>query len=241
MIAETGEKQEVTLPDSIKTKDDIKLVEYWGVSMSPPSSKIRTILKYHNIPYTKTEGKKKGDPYQKMPVLRVNGTQINDSFIMVKALAPVLHGAPLTEEEVKFEEAMCYGLMLVLELHQFREAKNMTAQLRKQVPGCVACCLHICTCSVICMRKNLYNKTKRLYKTEESDMQKYIGMIEERLNKHTYLQGEEIGMLDVSLYGTTSSFARDPMMPAFQTEFLDKSQVIAKWWMKMNQVIGTVE
>ena len=72
-IAETGEKADVTLPADIKTKDDIKLVEYWGMSMSPPSSKIRTILRYHNIPYIKTNGKKKGDPYQKMPVLRVNG------------------------------------------------------------------------------------------------------------------------------------------------------------------------
>ena len=124
MIAATGEKQAVTLPSDIKTKDDIKKVEYWGAAMSPPSSKIRTILKYHNIPYTKTEGKKEGDPYQKMPVLRVNGFQINDSFIMVTALAPVLHGRPLTDEEVKFEEDMCYGLMLVLELHMFKEGKN---------------------------------------------------------------------------------------------------------------------
>ena len=72
-------------------------------------------------------------------------------------------------------------------------------------------------------------------------MAKYIGMIEQRLNKHTFLQGDEIGMLDVSLYGTTSAFSKQPMMPAFQTEFLDKSPLIAKWWMKMYQTIGTVE
>ena len=63
MIASTGEKQEVTLPSDIKTKADIKIVEYWGTHMSPPSSKIRAILKYHNIKYIKTDGKKKGDPY----------------------------------------------------------------------------------------------------------------------------------------------------------------------------------
>jgi hypothetical protein len=70
----TGEKADVVLPSDIKTKADIKSVQYWGSNLSPPSSKIRTILRYHNIPYERTEGKKKGDPYQKMPVLKVNGT-----------------------------------------------------------------------------------------------------------------------------------------------------------------------
>ena len=209
------------------------MVEYWGMSMSPPSSKIRAILKYHDISYIKTDGKKKGDPYQKMPVLRVNGTQINDSFIMVKALAPVLHGRPLTDEEVKFEEEMCYGLMLVLELHQFSKGENMQAQLRKQMPCCIACCVGCCTCNVICMRRGLYKKTKELYGTEESHMAKYIALIEERLGNHEFVSGNEIGMLDVSLYGTISAFSRPPVMPAFQTEFLDKSPLIAQWWMKM--------
>ena len=40
----------------------------------------------------------------------LNGIQINDSFIMVKNLAPILYGKPLTEEEIKFEEVMTMGL-----------------------------------------------------------------------------------------------------------------------------------
>ena len=233
MIAATGEKQEVTLPSDIQTKADIKVVEYWGMAASPPSSKIRALLKYHNIQYIKNDGFKKGDPYQKVPVLRVNGTQINDSFIMVKALAPVLHGRPLTDEEVKFEEEMCYGLMLVLELYMFNNGSNWQAQLRKQLPCCIACCLGTCTCNMICYRRSGYNKTKKLYGTEESHMAKYIAMIEERLSKHEFLSGNEIGMLDVSLYGTTSAFSRPPIMPSFQTEFLDRSPLISQWWLKM--------
>ena len=158
---QTGEKQDVVLPADLKSKSDIKSVELWGKTLSPPSSKIRTILKYHGIPYVKHEGNKVGDAYQKVPIMCINGTQINDSFIMVKCLAPILHGRELTEEEIKFEEEMCYGLMICLELLMFAEGKNMNAQLRKQIPGCLAMCIGCCTCNVICFRRKI---TKTLIK-----------------------------------------------------------------------------
>ena len=175
------------LPADIKSKSDIKSVEVWGMKLSPPSSKIRTILKYHAIPYVQHEGKKVGDAYQKVPVMIINGTQINDSFIMVKCLAPILHGSELTEEEIKFEEEMCYGLMICLELLMFQEGKNMNAQLRKQVPGCVACFIGCCTCNVVCFRKNMVKKLTKSYNMPSASMDKYIALIEERLTKHTYL------------------------------------------------------
>ena len=60
------------------------------------------------------KGKKPNSEYKKVPVLDLNGVQINDSYIIVKNLAPILYGKALTEEEVKFEEAMTYGMMICL-------------------------------------------------------------------------------------------------------------------------------
>ena len=50
-----------------------------------------------------------------MPVIDLNGRQINDSFIMIKNLAPILDGKPLTEEEIKFEEVMAYEFMMFMQ------------------------------------------------------------------------------------------------------------------------------
>ena len=50
------------------------------------------------------KGPKKGSKYKKVPVLMLNDRQINDSFIMIKNLSPILYGKSLTDEEIKFEE-----------------------------------------------------------------------------------------------------------------------------------------
>ena len=75
---------------------------------------------------------------------------------------------------------------------------------------------------------------------ESNSTDKYLGMIEERLNKTTYLQGEEIGILDLSLYGVTYAFSAKPVMGCFQA-MLDKSPKFAQWWLKMNQSVGDIE
>ena len=109
------EKQDLEQPLPAWTKDDLKDVVLHNSQLSPPCIKIRAIFQYHNIQYTRINGKKKDSEYKKVPVLMLNGIQINDSFIMVKNLATILHGKPLTEDEIKFEEEMTYGLMIALE------------------------------------------------------------------------------------------------------------------------------
>ena len=42
------------------------------------------------------------DHYRKVPILLLNGKQINDSYIMTRNLAPILYGEKLTEEEDQF-------------------------------------------------------------------------------------------------------------------------------------------
>ena len=55
----------------------------------------------------------------------LNERQINDSFIMVKNLSPILYGKALTEEELKFEEEMTFGLMNVLEARVIGNSTDM--------------------------------------------------------------------------------------------------------------------
>ena len=59
------------------------------------------------------KGKKPGSEYKKIPVVDIGpNVQINDSFIVVKTLAPILQGRPLTDEELQLEEMNTYGVMV---------------------------------------------------------------------------------------------------------------------------------
>ena len=99
----------VGLPDGL-TKEDLKEVCLYQMKPSPPCVKIRAILQYHGVPFKQINGKKPNDEYTKVPVLMMNGYQINDSFQMVIDLAPILHGAKLSEEDIAFEKQMAYGM-----------------------------------------------------------------------------------------------------------------------------------
>ena len=99
----------VGLPDDM-TKADLKDVCLYQMKPSPPCVKIRAILQYHGVPFKQINGKKPNDEYKKVPVLMMNGYQINDSFQMVIDLAPILHGAKLSEEDIAFEKQMAYGM-----------------------------------------------------------------------------------------------------------------------------------
>jgi hypothetical protein len=97
----------------------------YGSAGSPPCLKIICLLKHHQIEYTLLKGPKKDSEYKKVPVLMLNDRQINDSFIMVKNLSPILYGKALTEEELKFEEEMTFGLMNVLEARVIGNSTDM--------------------------------------------------------------------------------------------------------------------
>ena len=100
------EKQDLETPLPNWTKDDLKEVVLHNSYMSPPCVKVRCILQHNGIKFQVIDGKKKDSEYKKIPVLLLNGVQINDSFIMVKNLAPILYGKALTEEEIKVRLAV---------------------------------------------------------------------------------------------------------------------------------------
>eukprot|EP00466_Bigelowiella_natans_P015964 jgi/Bigna1/127577/aug1.4_g2285 len=107
-----GEDLKVSLSE--KTKEDLKDVVLHGLVVSPPSVKIRTILHYYGVQWTNKLGPKKGSEYRKVPVMIINGRQINDSHIMVKNLAPILDGKGLTDEMLEVEKLVTDGIQLSL-------------------------------------------------------------------------------------------------------------------------------
>ena len=114
---------------------------------------------------------------------------------------------------------------------------NIVGKANKPVLGC---CVLVCCCNCRCcsgkMSKGMIEKAG----LESNSTDKYVDMIDERLNKSAFLQGDEIGILDLSLYGVTYMFSAKPVIASFQG-MLDKSPKFAAWWMKMNQTVGEVD
>ena len=76
---------------------------------SPPCWKVWALLDYNGVPFEniraspheKNEGLDSSNG--KTPKMLVDGIQINDSAVIVRTLAPILAGAPLTAEQLELE------------------------------------------------------------------------------------------------------------------------------------------
>ena len=170
----------------------------------------------------------------------LNGHQLNDSFIIVQALAPLLHGAKLSEEDLAFEKQMAYGFQSACLSNVMENGWNFRKMVGKWFGCGAANCLTFCCCNCPCYRHHMLNKKKQAGdKNTAADIYKYLIIIEERLEKHEFLSGKELGILDLSLYGMTHTFSSEPNMGFFQ-DMLDKSEKFARWWLKMHNIVGVV-
>ena len=170
-----------------------------------------SILKYHNVKYTHIESKKRDSEYQKIPVLMLNGRQINDSFIMVKNLSKILDRKELTKEEIEFESEMTFGFMIATEILTLGTKRGMKEYAKKNLTGC---CKQFCICLLCygcCIAPGLNRRVREKNNIglhDEVDVDKYLKMIEERLSKNDFLQGPNIQIQDLSLYGMLYRFAQ---------------------------------
>ena len=205
------EKEDLSEPLADWSKDDLNEVVLYGTKLSPPVCKIMSILKYHNVKYTHIETKKRDSEYQKIPVLMLNGRQINDSFIMVKNLSKILDNKELTEKEVQFESEMTFGFMIATEILTLGTKLGMKEYAKKNLDGC---CKQFCICLLCygcCIAPKLNQRVREknsIGRYDEVDVDKYLKMIEERLSRNDFLQGPNIKIQDLSLYGMLYRFAQ---------------------------------
>jgi len=180
------------------TQESLTDVTYYGSSMSPPCCKIRTILNYYGVPYKTVKGKKPGSTYRKIPVLDINGRQINDSFIMVKHLAWILDGKPLSDEQLRIEKMISFGLMIAMERSVAMSVHELCLCSKMDGLGFL-CCLAPCIAS--CCGPSV-GKGKDLKKIVE-----YGQELKDFLKGKQFFSGlENPGINDISLYGVIEPF-----------------------------------
>jgi len=103
-----------------QTKADLKDIVVHGPAFSHATTKLRTFLTFAKVPYrheqhlkAKPQGIKPGSAYTKVPVIDVAGRQINDSWIILQNLLPVLG----IEIDKKWEERITFELDTTFKLH----------------------------------------------------------------------------------------------------------------------------
>jgi len=222
------EKEEVNPPLEWKSKDDLTNVTLHQMKVSPPCVKIRTYLKYFDVPFKEVNKKRKGSAYQKVPHLVVGERQINDSYIIIKNLVPVLTGQPFDEN---WEKIITFELQLSMEAECFADKQSATQFLKMAgVPGCVACCIAGKVLGGI--PKKIREKNPDLRPSAQIGAQ-FAG----EMGSNQFVGGDKPSQADISYYGTVVAFMKAGCPKA--REHL-KDSGLNEWWGRMEAIMPNV-
>jgi len=220
------------------TVADLTDVELYYTEVAPACMKVRLILELYEVPHTLKLGKKAESSYRKVPVLMLNARQINDSYIIVKNLSPILDGAPLPPHLLKFEEEMTYGLMLAMQRHVASEVSELmkcwdaNGGLRTWTGLNFSC---------LCMFSPCVAPVARVFYKGRSgvkSIEHYGNMIRDAIDREgdAFLHGSAPGICDVALCGMLLLFAE-----AKNESFSILMECgLRGWWSLMSRIIQPI-
>eukprot|EP00466_Bigelowiella_natans_P010054 jgi/Bigna1/90335/estExt_fgenesh1_pg.C_670092 len=243
-------------------KENLNDAVVYNMKVSPPCCKIRAIFHHYGIKFTVVEGAKKDSEYKKVPVVVINGRQINDSHIIVKNLASILDGKPLSQEELKVEETFTFGAMIALEAevslrssqssHVFKSPISVNALLSHSRSPCfrlqqiaviyapAQSLLEALIFSVNCCLLSFFSCCicccipQGFYKRNPGlkSVAEYREEFATMLGDKPFFHGSKAGIVDVGLYGG--------MLPFHVTDtnamaVMLSNDKISAWWKRMDE------
>lgn len=225
---------------------DVTLYQF---DQSPPCWKVRALLHYYCIPYksvtaypgAKVEGL--DNTYQKIPKLVINGTQINDSAVVYRALVPLLTGAPLTADQVELEKRNnIRGLLGALEKEtasSFFGLRNAVRELTKDANSWAYALLKpVVPYAVGLIFPLALVAFRRLPHGKDGTSLEHGKVYQQALGDAKFFHGEELGPLDLSLYGTFACFEGAFASPA-ATAVLDECG-LREWYARCDAKVKAV-
>lgn len=185
-------------------------------------------MDHYKVKYTEIAGSKKGSDYKLIPVLMIDGKQINDSQVIATILSKVLDGEGYTEKEVLVEKLITTGLMVACEVHVMEN----TAEIQKcacTVGGSIGCLLYSISCCVPCMgvSKKLHTKYQDLKTVPEISKE-----LVDILGTSLYFHGDTCGVIDCSLFGVLSPFMKAKNAPF--ADFMSADVRLREWHERMS-------
>jgi len=104
--------------------EDVRDVKLYGNEFSPPYQKIATMLRYYGVSFELVKGRHPTSDYKKIPVLELNGRQVNDSHIIVKNIAEVLTAKALTAKQLEWERRITFEFQPSIEVELFSDGAD---------------------------------------------------------------------------------------------------------------------
>lgn len=188
------------------TPEQLRKVILYQTEMSPPCTKIKTMLTYFRIPFEVREGKHPTSDYKKIPVLELNDRQINDSHVIMKNLTEILIGVPMTPEEVSWERRITYEFQPAFEVELLGNRRDF-AKLWSRATDFIGGWQ---TSVIGSVTPILYEVYGFLFKQRYPEMQlpssSFGKDFRAELGDRLFFHGDQPGPIDLSLYGTYSYF-----------------------------------
>ena len=237
-------------PLPVKTRAELKIINLYGIRTSTSTSKVRMVLHYYQVPFNFVHtppafNRKGGDgTYKKVPVVVINEQyEIRDSFAILKTLAPILQGRPLTDREIAIEEMTTYKLMIAMQIVGVASCARVcrSGNVESGSMGCLIRCFSGMVCIVFPANfKNLNPGLESL----EFFGEEYNKYLEE--GKQPYLAGDTPGVVDISLAALIALWnVIDGGESEVNTRFLGpisngSPSPLRAWWMKMEPQLPTI-
>mmetsp|Transcript_82552 Transcript_82552/g.191819 ORF Transcript_82552/g.191819 Transcript_82552/m.191819 type:complete len:236 (+) Transcript_82552:51-758(+) len=220
-----AEKEDPSPPLGWTSKADLKDVVLYQMIASPPCAKLRLMMTYYGVPFEVKNHNggpiKKGGSYKLVPVLVVSGRQVNDSYIIMKHLTPVLAGS----FDQVWEDKITFKLQVAIELEAFTDTSDLIKFAKLAgFPGCLACCIAPCVKGLIA--KKIREKHPDLPPSKEVGREFKAAM-----GNSKFFGGEKPGPVDISYFGTLAAFIE--AKTAVVQHHLD-STGLREWWDRMN-------
>jgi len=202
-------------PLNWKDAKDLKDVVLYGTKFSPPCAKIQSHLKYCKVNFETVNGKNEESEYKKIPALKVQGRQVNDSFIIMKHLIPILYEGETFDFE--WEKKITYGVQIAMEIESFNDGES-TLDIATKMGGfncCLARFLTACCCCLLPIGPNSCSPMARRIEAKRSspanvkkygplrDFEDYLKEFRAALKGGPFFDGRKRpSAVDVSMYGT---------------------------------------
>lgn len=246
-----AETAEATLPDGSnpegidpspplgwRTKEDLTEVRVVSMAYSPPCVKVRYHLAFNGVAFTTMSPaafKKQSEHYKKVPAIFVGGRQINDSFIIIKHLTPVLYNG--SEVDAVWDAKITFGLQLAMEAEAFEDSSNWPVLVTfAGYPSFVGFFTWFIPLkkSAANIRARRSEKDSRFGPLRSS--QEYVNEFRAAVGDRPFLGGEQPGSVDVSMYATLITWEAVPLVK----RLLQESDLQSGWWQRMKARMPTL-